>query len=64
EPNNAKSSVQLFLTWPNKADGQDGYQEVPDPYYSGEEGFELVLDLVEAASKDILDHIIDTHQLS
>jgi len=64
EPANAKASTQLFLTWPDKQEGRDGYREVPDPYYSGEEGFELVLDLVEAASKDILDHIVDVHQLS
>ena len=64
EPTAAKANTQLFLTWPDNHQGQDGYQEVPDPYYSGEEGFELVLDLVEAASKDILDHIIELHQLS
>ncbi len=64
EPVNAKSNIELFLTWPNKANGQDGYQEVPDPFYSGAEEFELVLDLVEAASKDILDYIADKHQLT
>lgn len=63
-PANAKSNIELFLTWPNKETGQDGYQDVPDPFYSGEQEFELVLDLVEAASKDILDHIADTHQLT
>jgi len=28
--------------------------EVPDPYYGGPEGFEQVLDLVEAACRDLL----------
>ncbi len=28
--------------------------EVPDPYYGGPEGFERVLDLVEAACRDLL----------
>ena len=64
EPDNAKASTELFLTWPNKEQGQDGYAEVPDPFYSGEPEFELVLDLVEAASKDILDHLVDTHKLA
>ncbi len=32
-----------------------GYNEVPDPYYGGEEGFELVLDLLEDACKGLLD---------
>jgi protein-tyrosine phosphatase len=30
---------------------------VPDPYYSGDAGFELVLDLVEDASEGLLRHI-------
>ena len=39
------------------------YQEVPDPYYGGESGFDLVLDMVEAGSRGLLDQIIDKHQL-
>ena len=31
-----------------------GYREVPDPYYGGEKGFEIVLDLIMAASKGLL----------
>jgi len=31
--------------------------EVPDPYYGGEEGFERVLDLIEAASEGLLAEI-------
>ncbi|WP_375753343.1 low molecular weight protein-tyrosine-phosphatase [Vibrio sp. HN007] len=30
------------------------YEEIPDPYYGGDEGFELVLDLVEVASEGLL----------
>ncbi|HGI9471727.1 TPA: low molecular weight phosphotyrosine protein phosphatase, partial [Vibrio cholerae] len=30
------------------------YQEIPDPYYGGERGFELVLDLVEDAAEQFL----------
>lgn len=33
---------------------------VPDPYYGGEEGFELVLDLLEDASAGLLDALRDT----
>ena len=32
--------------------------EVPDPYYGGDHGFDQVLDLIEQASKDLLDHIV------
>jgi protein-tyrosine phosphatase len=31
--------------------------EVPDPYYGGEDGFSLVLALVEDACDGLLDHI-------
>jgi protein-tyrosine phosphatase len=31
--------------------------DVPDPYYNGLNGFELVLDLIEEASKGLLAHI-------
>jgi protein-tyrosine phosphatase len=32
-------------------------RDVPDPYYGGPEGFEKVLDLVEAACRDLLQEI-------
>lgn len=32
-----------------------GYSEVPDPYYGGDEGFELVLDLLEDACEGLLE---------
>lgn len=34
-----------------------GYDHVPDPYYSGAEGFELVLDLLEDACSNLLKKI-------
>jgi protein-tyrosine phosphatase len=33
------------------------YREVPDPYYGGEEGFELVLDLLEDSCEGLLDEL-------
>lgn len=35
-------------------------KEVPDPYYKGEEGFELVMDLLEDACEGLLNDIIKT----
>lgn len=32
-------------------------KEVPDPYYGGEQGFELVLDLLEDGCRGVLAHI-------
>lgn len=34
--------------------------EVPDPYYGGAAGFELVLDMIEAASDGLLESIVAT----
>ncbi len=33
------------------------YDEVPDPYYGGEEGFELVLDLLEDAGEGLYSYM-------
>lgn len=33
------------------------YNEIPDPYYGGEEGFELVLDLLEDACEGLLEEL-------
>jgi protein-tyrosine phosphatase len=34
-----------------------GTQEVPDPYYGGPAGFDVVLDLVEAACDGLVEHL-------
>ncbi len=36
-------------------------REVPDPYYGGEEGFGLVLNMVEDAAEGLLQHIRERH---
>lgn len=33
------------------------YNEIPDPYYGGEEGFELVLDLLEDSCEGLLEKL-------
>lgn len=35
----------------------NGYDYVPDPYYEGSEGFELVLDLLQDACQGLLDSL-------
>ncbi len=48
-PANCRAQVRLFMT------GVEGWpQEVPDPYFGGEQGFEQVLDMLEAASDVLL----------
>jgi protein-tyrosine phosphatase len=34
------------------------YDEIPDPYYGGEEGFELVLDLLEDSCEGLLEKTV------
>jgi protein-tyrosine phosphatase len=45
--------VRLFLEFAPEV----GATEVPDPYYGGINGFEEVLDLVEAASRGLIAHL-------
>ena len=40
------------------------YDYVPDPYYEGSEGFELVLDLLEDACDNLLNRIIKQNNIS
>lgn len=35
--------------------------QVPDPYYGGEQGFEQVVDMLEAATSGFLAHLRQTH---
>jgi len=48
-----KDKLQLFMTFAPERN----VVEVPDPYYGGADGFEQVLDLIEAASQGFLVHL-------
>lgn len=50
------SKIRLFCEF--CTDHQES--EVPDPYYGGEQGFELVLDLLEDGCRGVLAHIQST----
>lgn len=39
------------------------YDYVPDPYYEGSEGFELVLDLLEDACDNLLNRILEQNKI-
>jgi protein-tyrosine phosphatase len=53
-PHGSADKVRLFLD-----DVPDlSHNEVPDPYYGGDQGFEEVLDLVEAGSKALLARLV------
>ncbi|WP_321283114.1 low molecular weight protein-tyrosine-phosphatase [uncultured Vibrio sp.] len=48
-PVELRHKLSLFLSHSDSS-----YDEIPDPYYGGDDGFELVLDLIEEASEVIL----------
>ena len=53
KPTNFDGHLGLFLAFGEKL----SHDEVPDPYFGGDEGFELVLDLIESAAEGLLQHI-------
>ncbi len=52
-PPDARARLGMFLESSARWKGED----VPDPYYGGAEGFDLVLDMVEEAAQRWLDRI-------
>ncbi len=56
-PPGAEGRLHLFLDFAPDL----GEREVPDPYYGGAVGFEVVLDFIEAASQGLLDDIREHH---
>jgi protein-tyrosine phosphatase len=52
----ARAKVRLFREF-DPASPVDGDLDVPDPYYGGDDGFERVLDMVDAAARGLLDEL-------
>ncbi len=56
-PPGFEDRLHLFMDFaPQRAE-----KEVPDPYYGGVAGFDRVFDMVEDASRGLLEHILDRH---
>jgi protein-tyrosine phosphatase len=55
-PQHHHDKIRLFMQY---GANYDGDTEVPDPYFGGHQGFELVLDMVEEASQGLLAHLRD-----
>ncbi|MEM6773435.1 MAG: low molecular weight protein-tyrosine-phosphatase [Pseudomonadota bacterium] len=52
-PPGMQDRIRLFLSFAPGAE----IEEVPDPYYGAGDGFQRVLDLVEDASRGLLEHL-------
>lgn len=57
-PDDAGSEAQLMLRYSNQYTRPD----VPDPYF-GNDGFDLVFDMIDDASRGLLRHIRNQHKL-
>jgi len=55
-PGTSDCRIELFLDYSDRVEN-----EVPDPYYSGVDGFELVLDMVEEAADRLLETLVQRH---
>ena len=62
-PEEYNHKVKMFLSF-GLSESTLNTEQVPDPYHSGLEGFEFVLDLIEDAGQGLLNEIINTHQLN
>ncbi len=56
-PDGQRHRLRLFLDFAPAL----GTRDVPDPYYGGPDGFEIVLDMIEAASAGLLAEIRANH---
>ena len=54
--------LRLLGTFLGEAIDNDDAQAVPDPYYGGPRGFELVLDMIESACPQLLAHCLDLRE--
>ena len=58
-PPAAQDRLSLMLDW-----AESWGDEVPDPYYGGDEGFIRVFDMLTEASRGLLAHITSSHGLA
>mgnify|MGYP001552588953 CR=1 FL=1 len=52
-PATSKAKLKLFMDFASSG----GAREVPDPYFGGTSGFEVVLDMIQDASKGLLKEV-------
>lgn len=58
-PAQYKNKINYLLDYAEKIN----FREVPDPYYGGQNGFEKVLDMVEAAAEGFLETLKKSGQI-
>jgi len=58
KPDNASAAAELMLSYSDRF----GQQEIPDPYF-GDDGFDLVFDMIDDAAHGLLQRIRQRHDL-
>ena len=53
------NKIRLFREF----DPEPGDYQVPDPYYGGTQGFEIVFDIVQRTSRNLLERLIQENEL-
>jgi protein-tyrosine phosphatase len=56
---NGKAEILIMRDYDNQRSGAD----IPDPYYGGSNGFQLVYDLLDESLTNFLEEIIRSHRL-
>ena len=59
KPDDAKAVVMKMRSF----DEEDSGSDVPDPYYQGEDGFQLVFDILDHSAEKLLNELVEKHQL-
>ncbi|NVJ46985.1 MAG: low molecular weight phosphotyrosine protein phosphatase [Cytophagia bacterium] len=59
-PDDATAEVMKMRDFDSAETGSD----VPDPYYGGENGFQLVFDILERSTESLLDELLEKHKLN
>ena len=54
QPDDHSAVVELYMNYSRRSRGI----EVPDPYYGGSNGFNIVFDMVEEASRELINQIL------
>jgi protein-tyrosine phosphatase len=60
QPADAKAQVMMMRAF----DPMDENANVPDPYYGGEDGFQLVFEILERSTEHLLARLMKDHSLS
>lgn len=60
QPEGATATILKMRNFDDEGVGQD----VPDPYYGGENGFQLVFEILDRSTENLLNELVEKHHLA